>query len=372
MPKSLQEATSVLERFEALVPIDNPSGKETGIRHIIAETLRAWGFTHQTVDASGNLFVQVPGDSSKDTIMLSAHMDSVPPCEGIEPMRDFDAQTGRPVVRSAGKTILGADDKSGIAVILEMAHRISKSTQTDHHPLEFLFSVEEEIGLNGAKGFDRSLSKASYCYVLDGEGRVGTIFNAGPSQENMQLACHGKASHAGIAPESGISAVAMAAALVAALPVGRLAADCTTNLGVVTGGKALNITPPEVLIKGEARSHDEHKLTEVLKVYESTAAAISQKFPGSKIEFVHVRRYDHFYVDPTHVVIQRAVETAEILTLNPVLMPMNIGSDAHILNQRGLPTVVLGMGFHFSHSLGEFLFCEEYEQVAEWVWALVK
>lgn len=376
MPKSfqqaLQEATTVLERFEALVPVDNPSGREADIRQVISETLKTIGVTDQTVDAAGNLFVRLAGNPAKDVIMLSAHMDSVPPCEGIEPMRDKDATTGRPVIRSAGKTILGADDKSGIAVILEIATRIQQSGKSDHHPLEFLFSVEEEVGLNGAKGFDRSQSKAKYCYVLDGEGRVGTIFNAGPSQENLQLICHGKASHAGISPESGISAVVMAAALVSELPVGRLAADCTTNLGVVDGGKAMNITPPDVLIKGEARSHDEQKLTDVLNTYEKTAAAIEQQFPGSQIEFIHVRRYDHFLVDPSHISIQRATEVANQLKLNPVLLPMNIGSDAHILNQRDLPTVVLGMGFHFSHSLGEFLFCEEYEQVAEWVWELVK
>lgn len=359
----------VVERFQAIVPIDNPSGREERIRERIAETLKGLGVTDLTVDAAGNLFVRVPGDTAKDTIMLSAHMDSVPPCEGIVPVRDTRAD--RPIIRSEGRTILGADDKAGIAVALEIVERLSKTGFQTNHPLELFFSTGEEVGLIGAKGFDMGQVRSKYCYVLDGEGRVGLIFNAGPSQENIQITCMGRASHAGMSPESGISAIQMGAALCAHLPTGRLAEDLTCNIGVIQGGNAMNIVAPELTIRGEMRSHNESKLAGLVETYRSLCRDVESRFAGGQVALKNLRRYDHFLVDPAHEVIQRAMAVGEQLKVAPLLAAMNIGSDAHILNKNGLPTVVLGMGFHYSHSLGEFIFCEELEQVCQMVEQLV-
>lgn len=359
----------VVERFQAIVPIDNPSGREERIRERIAETLQALGVTDLTVDAAGNLFVRVPGDVNKDMVMLSAHMDSVPPCEGIVPVRDTRAE--RPIIRSEGRTILGADDKAGIAVALEIVERLSKRGFQANHPLELFFSTGEEVGLTGAKGFDMDQVRSKYCYVLDGEGRVGLIFNAGPSQENIQIACTGRASHAGIAPEAGISAIQMGAALCAYLPTGRLAEDLTCNIGVIQGGNAMNIVAPELSIRGEMRSHNESKLAGLVETYRSICRDVEARFPGGRVTLQNIRRYDQFRVEPSHEVIQRAMAVGEQLNVAPQLAAMNIGSDAHILNKNGLPTVVLGMGFHYSHSLGEFIFCEELEQVCQMVDLLV-
>lgn len=359
----------VVNRFEALVPIANPSGSEEAIRTYIQTVLNAAGVSDQTVDKAGNLFVRVPGDTAKAVIMLSAHMDSVPPCEGIVPVRD--TRNGRPIIRSEGRTILGADDKSGIATILELVSQLANHHFKDNHPLELFLSTGEEVGLTGAKGFDMAQTKAEVCYVLDGEGRVGLIFNAGPSQENVQIACTGKASHAGIAPEAGVSAIQMGAALCAKLPTGRLAHDLTCNIGVVDGGNALNIVAPELALKCEMRSHDETKLNTLLNQYQDVCTEVQERFANGIIDFKHTRRYNHFLVAENHPIIQKAQAVAESLGLKPQLAAMNIGSDAHILNQNGLPTVVLGMGFHFSHSLGEFIYCKELEQVYQLVEKLV-
>lgn len=360
---------TVVACFEEIVPINNPSGGEAEIRQVISQKLTALGIADQTTDAAGNLFVRVPGDSTKETIMLSAHMDSVPPCHGIVPVRDD--RNGRPIIRSEGKTILGADDKSGIAVILEIVRALAKQNFQSNHPLELFFSIEEEVGLNGAKGFDMTLTQAAYCYVLDGEGRVGLIFNEGPSQEGIEVTCTGRATHAGIAPDAGISAIQMGAVLCAELPTGRLADDLTSNIGVIKGGNAMNIVAPELVMRSDARSHDNQKLDNLLDTYKNACATVEQKFPGSKVKMVSTRRYEHFCVDPAHLCIRRAEETCQKLGIAPAVASMNIGSDAHILNAKGLPTVVLGMGFHYSHSLGEFIFCEELEQVYQVVLALV-
>ncbi len=359
----------ITERFRSIVPIDNPSGREETIRAHIQQTLRALGLSDQQVDSAGNLFVRVPGASNKCTIMLSAHMDSVPPCEGIVPVSD--ERSGRPIIRSEGRTILGADDKSGIAVMLELMEELSKDGFQNNHPLELFFSTEEEVGLNGAKGFDMSQSQAQYCYVLDGEGRVGMIFNAGPSQENLRFLCQGKASHAGISPESGISAIQVAARLCAQLPSGRLADDLTANLGTIRGGEGINVVPSQVEIRGEARSHSEQKLQHLLSDMQNACELAQKDFPGSEVQMIHLRRYDQFKVPADHPMISRVEAICETLGIPPQLAPMNIGSDAHILNKNGLPTVVLGMGFHYSHSLGEFIYCQELEQVYQIVRELV-
>jgi len=363
-------SADVLNWFETFCPVDNPSGGEATIRERIAGVLKTFGASDQHVDAKGNLFVKIPGDAAKEVIMLSAHMDSVPPCHGIVPVRD--ERNGRAIIRSEGKTILGADDKSGIATIVSIIETLSKEGFKTNHPLELFFSTEEEIGLNGAKGFDMKQSKAAYCYVLDGEGRVGLIFNEGPSQENIQVLCTGRASHAGIAPEAGISAIQMGAELCATLPTGRLAPDLTSNIGVIKGGNALNIVAPELSFRSDARSLDDTKLEDLLSTYRSTCAAVEKKYPGSRVEMIASRRYNHFKVDPKHVVIQRAEEACRALNIAPAIASMNIGSDAHILNANGLATVVLGMGFHYSHSLGEFIYCEELAQVYEVTLALVR
>lgn len=359
----------VVERFKALVPIHNPSGGEAEIRDTLARTLAKFGVLEQSVDGAGNLLVRVPGRANTEPILLSAHMDSVPPCHGIVPVSDV--RDGRAIVRSEGKTILGADDKAGMATILELVAQLSQESFQHNHPLELLFSTQEEVGLLGAKAFDLCQLKAKYGYVLDGEGQVGEIFNAGASQENLQITCHGRRSHAGITPEAGISSIQVAAALCAQLPSGRLSETLTTNLGVIQGGDAMNVVAPTTTLRGEARGHREADLSGLLETYEKTCRQMEARFAGSSIEFIHTRRYNAYQVEASLPGVQNAIRACEALAITPQVKPMNIGSDAHILNHGGVPTLVLGMGFHYSHSLGEFLYCEELEQVLTLVHRLV-
>ena len=360
---------SVIERFKTVVPIDNPSKQEGAIRTFIANTLHKIGVNDQTIDEAGNLFVKIPGVLGTHTIMLSAHMDSVPPCEGIVPIED--TREDRPIIRSEGKTILGADDKSGIAVILELVEALAKNNFQNNHPLELFFSTEEEIGLNGAKGFNTQQCNSKYCYVLDGEGRVGMIFNAGPTQERVEVEFTGLAAHAGIAPDAGVSAIELAAEFCTQIPHGRISDKHTTNMGLIDGGKALNVVAPNASITGDIRSHDHMQFQELLKTMEAAVKTIEEKNPKASVKFKNTRKYDGFHVDREHKVIQRVINECQTLNISPLIAPMNIGSDAHILNKRGIPTVVLGMGFHYSHSLGEFIFTEELEQVYQLTHRLV-
>jgi tripeptide aminopeptidase len=363
-------AASVVERFKQIVPIANPSGKEATIReHILAELTRL-GFTDNTVDEAGNLLARIPGAAEKEPILLSAHMDSVPPCEGIEPVED--TVEGRHVIRSAGKTILGADDKSGIATMLSIVERLSQAETTQNHPLELFFSTQEEVGLLGAKAFDITQCRSKAGFVLDGEGSLGEIFIAGPTQKNLVFNLKGIPSHAGIAPEEGVSAIMMASRLAAKLPSGRLSPITTMNLGTIEGGNAFNIVASTATIRGELRSHDEDALQGVLNQIEVACQNIKQDFPRGEVEFIPNHRYTRFEVPENHASVLMSQAACQKMGITPKLARMNIGSDAHVLNHAGLPTVVLGMGFHFSHSLGEFIYVDELEQVAELVWTLVQ
>ncbi len=361
---------TLTQRFKTFCVIDNPSGGEEAIRQKITECLFEMGVRDQTIDSGGNLLVRVPGNADKETIMLSAHMDSVPPCHGIIPVDD--TVNGRPVIRSQGKTILGADDKSGIAMMLEVVKILAEKGFKDNHPLELFFSTREEVGLLGAKEYDPMWSKAKYCYVLDGEGSVGDIFNAGPFQDNLEILCHGRGAHAGIAPERGVSAIEVGAYVIARLPSGRIHERLTTNVGIIEGGSAMNVTAPETRIRAEARSLVEEELIKLVEQYRETCQSAEKAFLGSKIQLKVIRKYNGFSVIEDSPVIVRAEKGFVSLGITSAVLPMNIGSDAHILNQTGLPTVVLGMGFHHSHSLGEYLFVDEYEQVFQVVLKLVQ
>lgn len=357
--------------FKQLVPIHNPSGGEEAIRRFIQERLQGLGFTDARVDEAGNLFVRIPGAAGKETLLLSAHMDSVPPCQDIEAIDDV--VEGRSIIRSAGKTILGADDKSGIATILRVVERLRAEGMEHNHPLELLFSTQEEVGLLGLKAFDLAQCEARTGFVLDGEGAVGDIFTAGPSQKNLVFQLEGLRSHAGIAPEQGVSAIEMAAHLCTSLPSGRISEDTTMNLGVIEGGDALNIVAPSAVIRGEARSHSDEALEALLNQIEEVCHEIEENYNHrGTVRFIPTHKYSRFSVPGDHPGIGMAEAACRKLGITPRIARMNIGSDAHVLNHGGIPTVVLGMGFHFSHSLGEFIYVDELEQVTQVVWEIIQ
>lgn len=355
-----------VERFRELIPIANASGNEAYIRQYIQEVLYSLQFDDQKVDEAGNLFVRIPGDPDKETLLLSAHMDSVSPCEGIESVEEN--RENRRIIRSAGRTILGADDKSGIAVILSVVERLHHQESHNHAPLELLFSAEEEIGLLGLKAFDLRQCQARMGYVLDGEGNLGDIFYSGPTQKNMLFTLQGIASHAGIAPEAGVSAIEMAAHLCSSLPSGRLNPETTMNIGTIEGGEALNIVASSATIRAEIRSHNEAALAGLLDQIEEICHEIEDHFPGGQVTLTINHRYSRFEVDPGHPVVVTLKAACQALGIEPKVLRMNIGSDAHVLNDRGISAVVLGMGFHFSHSLKEFIDLDELEQVTQLVW----
>ena len=248
--------------FKFLVEIDSVSKEEGAIAQALKKILEELG-AETTFDAagekigsqSGNLIAKFKGPAAVPPLLLSAHMDTVEPGRGIQ------AILREGVFESDGTTILGADDKSAIAILIE-AIRTLQENQLPHGPLELVLTVCEEIGLMGAKHLDFSLISAPYGYVLDATDTQGIITRA-PAANHLEFEIYGKDAHAGASPEKGINAILLASRAIAGLEIGRIDPETTANIGIIKGGLATNIVPNRVTVKGEVRSHDENKLARI-------------------------------------------------------------------------------------------------------------
>jgi len=269
--------------FLELVQIDSHSRREGRIAARLARELGALGAQVSFDDAgvelggeTGNLIAQVPGTADAPALLLCAHMDTVVPGEGVKPIVEDD------VIRTDGRTVLGGDDKSGVALICECV-RACREHGLRHPPLDVVFTICEEVGLLGAKHLDLSRVRARRGLVFDSDA-VGFAFTRAPGANHIEVVVRGKAAHAGMAPESGVSAIRVAAEAIASMRLGRIDAETTANLGRIEGGRATNIVPDEVRVRGEARSHDLGRLaaqTEHMRACFEEAAA---RHPGARVE----------------------------------------------------------------------------------------
>jgi tripeptide aminopeptidase len=274
-------------------------------------------------------------------------MDTVEPSSGVHPHLDGT------VFRSAGDTILGADDKAGIVAILE-ALRVLSERRLPHPPLQVIFSVAEEGGLHGIRHLDRSLLHADLGYVFDGEGEPGWITTAAPGQDRLQVVLHGRAAHAGLAPELGINAILVAAEALASMTLGRIDGETTANVGMIQGGWATNIVPDRVELALEARSRDCWKLArQTGMMVDSFQIAAAARGATANVEVS--RTYESYRLDEGMEVVRLAQRAAQRAGLNPRLVMTGGGSDANFLNQYGIPSTVMGIGLGNPHTTEEFI-----------------
>ena len=300
-----------------------------------------------TQDVVGNLIARLPG-LGDETVLLSCHMDTVGSDTGIMPViRDG-------VVFSEGPTILGADDKSGVAVALETLTLLQEHPEWPRPPLEIIVTVSEEMGLWGARQVDLDQLQARWGIVLDAGGPIGTLVYSAPSQNRIETVVHGKKAHAGSEPEKGVNAIVVAAAAIAAMPLGRIDDETTANVGVIHGGEATNIVPDRVEIYSEARSRDEDKLaaqtTAMVHAFEQAAAQHDVSVASSVIPLYHTYR-----VKPD----ERPYATAAyaIGRLGFALQPRMAGggTDGNIYNAAGIACVVISTGMADVHTTLEHI-----------------
>jgi tripeptide aminopeptidase len=346
-----------------LVQIDSVSREEREVAQRIKQLCEEMGAEVFIDDAgekvggdTGNVIARFPGTATAaEPIMMSAHMDTVVPGRGVKPVIEGD------IIRTDGTTVLGGDDKSGCAVILETI-RCLQEQSIPHAPIDAVFSICEEVGLLGAKHVDMSKVRAKYGLVFDSDD-PGFLFTKGPSANHFEFKIHGLESHAGVAPELGISAIKIAAEGIAAMKLGRIDEETTANIGVIQGGEATNIITNLVLLRGEARSLDEAKLeaqtAHMIKCLEDAAGRYEVTVDGvttkASVESEVTREYYAMDVSDDSRVVKLVKAAASRMGLDVKTLASGGGCDANIFNKRGIECANLGTGMRAIHTVKEWL-----------------
>lgn len=345
----------LVSRFIKLVETGSVSGQEGKLRDLLKADFYRRGLDAEEDNAgeilkgqSGNLLVRIPGALSGPPLLFAAHMDTVEPGNDIRAIVGDDG-----FIKSKGDTVLGSDDKAAIAVLLEVLDVIEENGIA-HPSLEFLFTVSEEQGLLGAKAFDFSKLKAEFGYVLDAEGDPGTVIVQSPCQNEIEYMAYGKAAHAGINPQDGVNAIQIAALAMSLMPCGRIDEETTCNFGIIKGGKARNIVADFCQIKGEIRSLSREKLDRLSAELEETFKTEVEKH-GGRAEVTVKFLYPEIKLDSEEKVVKLAVKAAEAVGLKPQLAKTGGGSDASIINGRGIRCANLGIGMRAVHTCGEYI-----------------
>jgi tripeptide aminopeptidase len=350
----------LLAHFLEMVRIDSPSGEEDAMREYLAAHCLVRGWAHAT-DAGGNLIVEVPaiGCNHSSRLVLSGHMDVVPPCLGVQPQVTGTGDDR--IITSDTTTVLGADDKAGLAVILE-ALEITSESQLPRPPIRLLFTTREETSLGGAKDLADNALDAQFAITLDHTGEQGTIIHQAPSYYEFTITCQGKSVHAGIMPEKGVSALMLATRIVDQLHLGRIDPLTTANIGFIEGGKATNIVPDQVVVRGELRGHDPDTLQQELDYIQSVVEQEAAAMAGASATVASMAQFYAYRIPEDDACLQRVVSAARQTGLTPKLIATNGGSDNNVFVHRGLPGVVLSAGYVAPHSLKEQVHLRELSQ----------
>lgn len=361
----------LLDEFMELVQIDSETKDEYNICQVLKKKFATLGMEvvedgakEKTGHGAGNLIATLAGTVQGPGIYFTSHMDTVTPGKGIKP----SIKDG--YVVSDGTTILGSDDKAGISAIFE-GLRVIKEQQIPHATIQVVITVGEESGLMGAKALDRSLLKADYGFALDSGGKVGNIIVAAPSQAKVKAVVYGKAAHAGVNPEAGISAIQVASRAIMRMPLGRIDEDTTANVGIIQGGQATNIVCPRVDILAEARSLVPEKLDAQLAKMKK-AFADAQEESGTNIEVDVQIMYPGFRFGEEDLVTQKAIAAVKKIGRPHQLLSSGGGSDANVISGYGVPTVNMALGYEDIHTTSERIPIEELNKAAELVVALAQ
>ncbi len=361
----------VLELFLELAAVSSPPGQERPVADRVAAYLRGLGLdvdedgVGPSIDGTaGNLFCRLEPTADGGTpVFLCAHLDTVPPSGPIEPV----VEDG--VVRNAGGTILGADDKSAVAVMLEATRRVV-GARRPHAGLEVLFTPKEEVGLVGAYAFDHTRLQARIGYVYDQAAPIGEVVLGSPSAVAIEATFRGRAAHAGMYPEEGRSSIAAAARAVADMRLGRVDEESTANVGVISGGTARNIIPELCSLRAEARSHDEEKLADLVREMTETMA-FAATLEECEVETTVSRSYRAYRFRQTDPAVRLAVAALERSGHTPRFALSGGGADANVFNERGLACVNLANGMTEIHTPDEHIAAADLDAMVEVTLALL-
>ncbi len=366
------ELTSpMLDLFLELCSIPSPSGQERAVTDRVGEELTALGLQWDEDDTAaaldgtaGSIYCRVPGENGHgDPIFLCAHTDTVPLDGRLEPF----VEDG--VVRNAGGTILGSDNKAAVVVMLEAVRRIVKEGRS-HAGIELVFTPKEEVGLQGAAAFDQTRLVARTGFVYDQGAPIGEVVLGSPHAYTLDLRFHGRAAHAGMVPEEGRSAIAAASRAIADFRLGRLDDETSANVGVITGGTGRNVVPEWCSFLAEIRSHDERKAADLLREMLETAA-FAASLGECELESEVRPSFPGYRFRESDRPVQLAATALAVCGFEPSYALSGGGADANVFNARGLECVNLANGMMEIHTPDEHIAVADLEAMVDVTLALV-
>ncbi len=359
----------LVSTFLELVQINATSRHERPVVDFIKSKLARWQLPWFEDDAgkkiggdAGNLIVTVAG-AEPPQLFLCAHTDTVRPTERLKPQ----LQNG--IVRSDGTTILGADNRAGVAVLLYLLQEIAENG-LPHRPFEIAFTVAEEVGLLGAANLDFERLQSPSGYIFDSSLPPGDYISVTPTALELKIDLIGKPAHAGVAPEKGINAVSMAAEVLARFPVGRVDHQTVANIGRIRGGEATNVVPGEVHMEGEIRSFNRSTLQKLVGDLQQALEEVSRRY-GGRYRLEPTPHFEGFEIPEDHELTRRLKEKMRQVGLTPAGRLYHGGSDANIFNARGRTAINLGIGARNPHGNDEHIAVADLIATARLAMALV-
>jgi tripeptide aminopeptidase len=367
----LVNKTRLVDEFLELVQIDSLSRKEKKMCDTLKSKLESMGYSPVEDDAGqkiggecGNIICTIKGSKNVPAILITAHMDTVVPGIGKKPVVDGD------IIRSDGTTILGGDDASGIAIILETL-KVLKEDNIKHGDIQIAFTIAEEVGLLGAKNMDFSKINAKFGFILDSDGRIGCAAVKAPSQNKIHVVVKGKAAHAGMEPENGISAFSIMSEAITKMKLGRIDEETTANIGLINGGVATNIVCDRVEIECEARSRQQVKLdTQTAHMRECFEKAAAKW--GGEVEFKAEIEYPSFNINEDSAIVKIMETAATKCGFVYEGVATGGGSDTNIINSKGIEAVDISIGMTKVHSVNEQIAISDLQKAALFLIAIIE
>jgi tripeptide aminopeptidase len=363
-------ASDALDLFLELAAVPSPSGEERALADRVLAYLNDLGLAADEDDTGpkvgstmGNLFASLAPTSEGEPLFLCAHLDTVPPTDRIEPV----VEDG--VVRNANDAILGADNKAAVAAILEATRRVLAEGRP-HAGIELVFTSKEEVGLIGAAAFDHARLRARVGYVYDQAEPIGGVILGAPWGEHLEVTFHGRASHSGMFPEEGRSAIAAAARAVSEMRLGRVDEDTTANIGLIEGGTAANIVPEWCRLVGEARSHDQRALVDQVQLMQD-AITFAASLGECEAETTVTKTYAGYRFSRDDLAVRLAAEALARCGFEPRYGLSGGAADANAFNDRGLQCVNLANGMAEIHTPDEHIAVADIDAMVEVTLALV-
>lgn len=363
----------LIEEFIELVKINSLTGKEKNIADLLLKKLSEIGFEVTTDNAgeiaggeTGNVIATLKGNRPGKKLLFTAHMDTVEPGLNINPIIDEEKQ----IIKSDGTTILGSDDKAGIAAILE-AMRTLRENNISHSDIQVVFSIWEENGLLGAKNLDYSKINADYIYVFDMDGSPGRIITKAPAQDKITVKIIGKAAHAGLNPETGISALMVASHAIENMKLLRIDEETTANFGIIHGGTGTNSVMSELTMYGEARSLNEEKLDKQTNHMIECLKEAADKF-GAQLEINVDRLYGSIDIDENDEVVKLAKKAFSNINIDAYTDSTGGASDVNVYAKKGYKSVNLAIGMTNAHSVNEYIKIEDLYNSSRVILELIK